>query len=60
MTVPQLSVRSAKARDLAYLYAARENRTVDAIVEDALSAYARHHYGDAIFNAIAAKYAIPA
>ena len=39
MAEPQLSVRSAKARDLAHRLARRENRTVAAIVERALEAY---------------------
>lgn len=40
MTAPQLSVRSAKARDLAHELSAREKRPIHAIVEDALVAYA--------------------
>jgi Rv0623-like transcription factor len=40
MTVPQLSVRSAKARDLAHELSAKEKRPIHAIVEDALVAYA--------------------
>lgn len=39
MAEPQLSVRSAKARDLAHKLARRENRTVADIVERALEAY---------------------
>lgn len=39
MAQPQLSVRSAKARDLAHRLAARENRTIAEIVERALEAY---------------------
>lgn len=39
MAEPQLSVRSAKARDLAHRLARRENRSVADIVERALEAY---------------------
>ncbi|AYG68646.1 MULTISPECIES: plasmid stabilization protein [unclassified Rhizobium] len=39
MAEPQLSVRSAKARDLAHRLARRENRTIADIVERALEAY---------------------
>ncbi len=39
MAKPQLSVRSAKARDLAHRLARRENRSVADIVERALVAY---------------------
>jgi hypothetical protein len=39
MPEPQLSVRSAKARDLAHELARREGRTVAEIVERALEAY---------------------
>jgi len=39
MAEPQLSVRSARARDLAHRLARRENRTVADIVERALEAY---------------------
>ena len=39
MPEPQLSVRSAKARDLAHDIARREGRTVADIVERALEAY---------------------
>ena len=39
MPEPQLSVRSAKARDLAHALAKREGRTVAEIVERALEAY---------------------
>ena len=39
MPEPQLSVRSAKARDLAHALAKREGRTVAEIVEQALEAY---------------------
>ena len=43
MTAPQLSVRSAKARDLAHELSRRERRPIHAIVEDALVEYARKH-----------------
>ena len=39
MAEPQLSVRSARARDLAHRLARRENRSVADIVERALAAY---------------------
>jgi hypothetical protein len=39
MVEPQLSVRSAKARDLAHRLARRENRTIADIVERALESY---------------------
>ena len=41
MPAPQLSVRSARARDLAHELSRREGRPIHAIVEDALNAYAR-------------------
>jgi hypothetical protein len=41
MPAPQLSVRSARARDLAHMLAKRERRTVAQVVELALEAYAR-------------------
>jgi hypothetical protein len=40
MTAPQLSVRSARARDLAHELSRKEKRPIHAIVEDALTAYA--------------------
>jgi hypothetical protein len=43
MTAPQLSVRSARARDLAHELSRREGRPIHAIVEEALSDYARRH-----------------
>jgi hypothetical protein len=43
MTAPQLSVRSAKARDLAHQLSTREKRPIHAIVEDALVEYAKRH-----------------
>jgi hypothetical protein len=39
MAEPQLSVRSAKARDLAHRLARRERRSVSDVVERALEAY---------------------
>ncbi len=39
MVEPQLSVRSAKARDLAHRLSRRENRSIADIVERALEAY---------------------
>lgn len=39
MSEPQLSVRSARARDLAHRLAKRERRSVAEIVERALEAY---------------------
>jgi hypothetical protein len=39
MAEPQLSVRSAKARDLAHRLARREGRSIAEIVERALEAY---------------------
>jgi hypothetical protein len=39
MPEPQLSVRSARARDLAHEIARREKRTVAEVVERALEAY---------------------
>lgn len=39
MAEPQLSVRSARARDLAHRLAEREQRTVAEVVERALLAY---------------------
>jgi hypothetical protein len=39
MAEPQLSVRSARARDLAHRLARRENRTIADVVERALEAY---------------------
>ncbi len=40
---PQLSVRSARARDLAHRLSALERRPIHAIVEDALDEYANRH-----------------
>jgi hypothetical protein len=41
MAEPQLSVRSARARDIAHELAAREKRTVAQVVEQALELYKR-------------------
>ncbi len=46
MTSPQLSVRSKRARDLAHQLSRREGRPIHAIVEEALSDYARRHPGE--------------
>lgn len=43
MTSPHLSVRSAKARDLAHELSAKEKWPIHAIVEDALVAYPKRH-----------------
>ncbi|WP_290653452.1 type II toxin-antitoxin system VapB family antitoxin [Aquisalimonas sp.] len=43
MAKPQLSIRSAKARELAHRLAQRERRTVASIVELALEEYAAKH-----------------
>ncbi len=45
MAQPQLSVRSAKARDLAHRLARRERRSIADIVERALEAYDNQHSG---------------
>lgn len=45
MAKPQLSVRSARARDLAYRLARRENRSIADIVERALEAYETQQTG---------------
>jgi hypothetical protein len=39
MSAPQLSIRSAKARDLAHRLARRENRSLADVIERALEAY---------------------
>jgi hypothetical protein len=43
MNSPQLSVRSARARDLAHELSRREGRPIHAIVEEALTEYATRH-----------------
>ena len=45
MTQPQLSVRSAKARDLARQLAHKERRSIAQVVERALEQYARADHG---------------
>ncbi|MGE0718251.1 MAG: type II toxin-antitoxin system VapB family antitoxin [Alphaproteobacteria bacterium] len=45
MAEPQLSVRSAKARDLAHRLARREKRSIADIVERALEAYEMREAG---------------
>lgn len=45
MAAPQLSVRSAKARDLAHRLARREKRSIADIVERALEAYETRQAG---------------
>ena len=45
MPEPQLSVRSARARQLAHALAKRERRTVAEVVERALEEYAAHQTG---------------
>ncbi|MCX8997243.1 type II toxin-antitoxin system VapB family antitoxin [Rhizobiaceae bacterium BDR2-2] len=45
MAEPQLSVRSARARDLAHRLARRENRSIADIVERALEVYEARETG---------------
>lgn len=45
MAEPQLSIRSAKARDIAHRLARREKRTVAQVVERALQAYETRETG---------------
>ena len=45
MVEPQLSVRSARARELAHRLAKRERRTVAEVVERALEEYSAHQTG---------------
>jgi hypothetical protein len=45
MAKPQLSVRSAHARDLAHRLARRENRSIADVVERALEVYERQQTG---------------
>jgi hypothetical protein len=60
MAEPQLSVRSARARDLAHRLARRENRSIADIVERALEAYEVRETGrepaSAFYQRIAADY----
>ena len=59
MAEPQLSVRSARARDLAHRLARRENRSIADIVERALESYAVREAGqepaDAFYRRISAE-----
>ncbi len=45
MAEPQLSVRSARARDLAHRLARRERRSIAEVVERALAAYEQRETG---------------
>lgn len=45
MAEPQLSVRSARARDIAHRLACRENRSIADIVERALESYEAREAG---------------
>jgi len=45
MAEPQLSVRSARARELAHALAKRERRTIAQVVESALEEYAAQQTG---------------
>lgn len=60
MAEPQLSVRSAKARDLAHRLARRENRSIADVVERALESYEVREAGrepaSAFYARIAAAY----
>jgi hypothetical protein len=60
MAEPQLSVRSAKARDIAHRLALRERRTVAQVVERALEAYELRETGrepaDVFFRRLAEQY----
>ena len=60
MAEPQLSVRSAKARDLAHRLARREKRSIADIVERALEAYEVREVGrepaPSFYARLSAKY----
>jgi len=60
MAKPQLSVRSAKARDLAHRIARHENRSIVDVVERALEAYAiretRHEPAASFYARLSASY----
>lgn len=60
MAEPQLSVRSAKARDLAHRLARREKRSIADIVERALEAYEARETGrepaSSFYARLSAKY----
>ncbi|MCW0182769.1 MAG: hypothetical protein OJI70_13420 [Zavarzinia sp.] len=60
MSEPQLSVRSARARDLAHRLARREHRTIAEIVERALESYAVQQEGGEPASAFYARLAAPA
>ncbi|MBZ9773878.1 type II toxin-antitoxin system VapB family antitoxin [Mesorhizobium sp. CO1-1-8] len=60
MAEPQLSVRSAKARDLAHRLARRENRSIADVVERALESYEIREAGrepaSTFYSRLAASY----
>ena len=60
MAEPQLSVRSAKARDLAHRLARRERRSVADVVERALEAYEVREAGrepaDAFYKRVSGEF----
>ncbi|TIN21171.1 MAG: plasmid stabilization protein [Mesorhizobium sp.] len=60
MAEPQLSVRSAKARDLAHRLARRENRSIADVVERALESYEIREAGrepaSAFYSSLTASY----
>lgn len=58
MAEPQLSVRSAKARDLAHRLARRENRSIADVVERALESYDVREAGHEPASAFYARLAI--
>lgn len=60
MPEPQLSVRSARARELAHRLAARERRSVAQVVEMALELYAHRHHGGESGEAFIARLGVMA
>jgi hypothetical protein len=56
---PQLSVRSAKARELAHRLARRENRSIADIVERALESYEIQEAGREPASSFYARMAMP-
>jgi hypothetical protein len=64
MAEPQLSVRSAKARDLAHKLARRENRSIADIVERALESYEVREAGrepaSTFYKRLASSYGVDA
>ncbi|TIM26586.1 MAG: plasmid stabilization protein [Mesorhizobium sp.] len=62
MVEPRLSVRSAKARDLAHRLARRENRSIADVVERALESYevrqAGHEPASTFYARIASAYGV--